>query len=125
LNRVKIYEIEDFSAVSLPVTIPAIKGIMKVHQIFAMERGIIHTRDVSCYCTENCMCFNPVKHNVHALKSSQPKDYLLESVVRKQIESLFTEQSDIERVAEEDLVMENAVTAVTEPLTEDDFEMNE
>src|SRR5687767_674290 len=38
---------------------------MRVHQVFSVKKGIIHARDVSCYCSSSqCKCFQPTKHNV-------------------------------------------------------------
>lgn len=48
-----IFDVSSASAeaAQLPEVIPAVKGVMKVHQVYCNVRGTIHTRHVNCYCT--------------------------------------------------------------------------
>lgn len=51
----------DIIKCSLPKEIPVMPGTMKMHQLILIEPGIIHFRDVSCYCSNGvkgqCECF--------------------------------------------------------------------
>ena len=71
----KIEEVEK----TLPNKIPCVSGIMKVHQCITIEKVIISTRILSCFCSNQleCQCFTPVRHQL--VESSLATDWLLEN----------------------------------------------
>ena len=75
LTTVKLFVIDpSFEFIHLPEkTVPAITGIMRVHQAVCLERGFISTRDVSCYCDTRCKCYKLLRRNVlvHKQQSDQ------------------------------------------------------
>ncbi|XP_049337292.1 uncharacterized protein LOC107197431 [Astyanax mexicanus] len=46
----------------VPPHLKAIPGTMKIHQLMSTTPGVVHTREVSCFCEKNCQCFYPSRH---------------------------------------------------------------
>ncbi|XP_052778140.1 uncharacterized protein LOC128215498 [Mya arenaria] len=42
------------------VTIPAVPETMKMHQATVVNRGLISSRPLSCFCFKDCECYSPV-----------------------------------------------------------------
>ena len=60
-TMVELFFIPEDAVAALPDAVPAVKGIIKVHQVHNMETGKISVRAVSL---AFCACYSPVQHNV-------------------------------------------------------------
>jgi hypothetical protein len=97
-TSVRVYNIDaKFDAVHLPsAKIPAVLGVMKVHQVYTSEPGILYTRDISCYCHQQegarglCLCFDPIKRNVLVAERMEP------AVQSESLDAEVTESSVLE-----------------------------
>ena len=64
-TKVKLFYIPEDAETKVTLSIPAVRGILKVHQVYSKEPGKIKVRHVSCYCSENfCDCYAPMEHDV-------------------------------------------------------------
>ncbi|WAR24732.1 hypothetical protein MAR_038401 [Mya arenaria] len=45
---------------TIPLAVSPVPQTMKLHQITCKEKGVVSSRVLSCFCSENCSCYDPV-----------------------------------------------------------------
>ncbi|KAL2092912.1 hypothetical protein ACEWY4_012710 [Coilia grayii] len=45
-----------------PPNLKAVPGTLKIHQLTSTTPGVIHTREVSCFCGQHCTCYPEMRH---------------------------------------------------------------
>ncbi|WAR20475.1 hypothetical protein MAR_002313, partial [Mya arenaria] len=45
---------------TIPLAVSPVPQTMKLHHITCKEKGVVSSRVLSCFCSENCSCYDPV-----------------------------------------------------------------
>ncbi|WAR24724.1 hypothetical protein MAR_038393 [Mya arenaria] len=55
---------------TIPLAVSPVPQTMKLHQITCKEKGVVSSRVLSCFCSENCSCYDPVTTRFDLQKST-------------------------------------------------------
>ena len=118
-TKVELFYIPDDAITRLPDVVPAVKGIMKVHQVYSREPGKISVRAVSCYCSPTfCACYSPVEHHVLGGVPQVVQEQDIQHVVQEQDVTHVVKDPDVTQIVQEpdvtQVVQEPDVTQIVQ-----------
>ena len=111
-TKVELFYIANDASTVILSTIPAIKGIMKVHQLHSSQKGKVSARAISCYCQERfCECYS---QKLHRMMTDDEKQEVVEIHRVEKIERVAQEGAEVTEVEVESSMVEGADLATVE-----------